>query len=54
MQLSVFGFLPIFHSFNGLVNIVDDVGENIGGEIDTIMGGALFLKLFPKPGRKLI
>ena len=35
-----------------LVNSVGDVGENIGGELDSIVGGALFLKLFPKTGRK--
>ena len=52
LQLSVFVFFPIFRSFNGLVNIADDVGENIGGELDSITGGALFLKLFLKTGRK--
>ena len=31
-----------------LVNSVGDIGENIGGELDTIVGGTLFLKLFPK------
>ena len=35
-----------------LVNIVVDIGENIGGELDNIVGSALFLKLIPKNGTK--
>ena len=35
-----------------LVNSVGDIGGNIDGELDSIVGGALFLKLFPKTGRK--
>ena len=35
-----------------LVNRVGDIGENIGGELGSIVGGTLFLKLFPKTGRK--
>ena len=34
-----------------LVNGVGDIGGNIGGELDSIVGGALFLKLFPERGR---
>ena len=35
-----------------LVNIVVDIGGNIGGELDNIAGGALFLKLILKTGTK--
>ena len=35
-----------------LVNIVVDIGGKIGGELDNIIGGALFLKLIPKTGTK--
>ena len=35
-----------------LVNSVGNIGGNTGGELDSIAGGALFLKLFPKTGRK--
>ena len=35
-----------------LVNSVGDIGGNIGGEPDSIVGGALFLNFFPKTGRK--
>ena len=31
---------------------VGDIGGNIGGELGSIVVGALFLKLFPKTGRK--
>ena len=34
-----------------LVNSIGDIGGNIGGELDIIVGGALFLKLFLKTGR---
>ena len=37
-----------------LVNSIGDIGGNIGGKLDSIMGSALFLKLFPKTGRKWI
>lgn len=30
------------------MNSVGDTGENIGGELGTIVGGTLCLKLFPK------
>ena len=32
--------------------LVGDIGGNIGGELDSIVGGALSLKLFPKSGTK--
>ena len=34
------------------LNSVGDFGGNIGGDLDSIVGRALFLKLFPKTGRK--
>ena len=34
------------------MNSVGDVGGNIGSELDNVVGSALFLKLFPKTGRK--
>ena len=34
------------------MNSVGDIRGNIGNELDTIVGGALFLKLFLKTGRK--
>ena len=34
------------------VNSVGDIRGNVGGELDSIVGGALFLKLFPKTRRK--
>ena len=37
------------------MNSVGDIGGNIGGgELGTIVGGALFLKRFPKTGRNRI
>ena len=36
------------------VNNVGDIGGNIGGELDSIVDGAIFLKLFPRTPRKLI
>ena len=33
------------------MNSVGDIGGNIGGELDSIVDGALFLKLFPKTRR---
>ena len=37
------------------MNSVGDIGGNIGGgELGTIVSGALFLKLFPKTGRNRI
>ena len=34
------------------VNSVGDIGGYIGSDLDSVVGSALFLKLFPKPGRK--
>ena len=34
------------------MNSVGDIGGNIGSELDSVVGGALFLKLLPKTGRK--
>ena len=34
------------------MNSAGDIGGSIDGELDSIVGGALFLKLFPKTGRK--
>ena len=34
------------------VNSIGDIGGNIGGELDSTVVGALFLKLFPKTDRK--
>ena len=34
------------------VNSVSDIGGNIGSELDSFVGSALFLKLFPKTGRR--
>ena len=34
------------------VNSVGDIGGNIGSELDSVAGSALFLKLFPKTGSK--
>ena len=34
------------------VNSVGDIRGNVGGELDSIVGGALFLKLFPKTASK--
>ena len=34
------------------VNSVSDIGRNIGSELDSVLGSALFLKLFPKTGRQ--
>ena len=34
------------------MNSGSDVGENIGSELDIVVGSALSLKLFPKTGRK--
>ena len=31
-----------------------DTGGNIGSELDSVVGSALFLKRFPKTGRKWI
>ena len=36
------------------MNSDGDIGGNIGGEVDSIVGGTLFLKLFPKTQRKSI
>ena len=35
-----------------LVNSVGDIGENIDSDLDSIVGGRLFLRLFPKTGSK--
>ena len=37
---------------NMLVNSVGDIGGTIDGEQGSIVGGALFLKRFPKTSRK--
>ena len=34
------------------MNSVGDNGGNVGGELDSIVGDALFVKLFAKTGRK--
>ena len=34
------------------VNSIGDIGGNIGSELDSVVGSALFLKLFPKTARK--
>ena len=34
------------------VNSVGDIGGKIGSELDSVMGSVLFLKPFPKTGRK--
>ena len=34
------------------MNSIGDIRGNITGELDSLMGGALFLKLFPKTRRK--
>ena len=34
------------------MNSSGEIGGNIGGELDNIVGGTLFLKLFPKTGSK--
>ena len=34
------------------MNSVGDIGGKIGSELDSVMGNALFLKPFPKTGRK--
>ena len=34
------------------MNSVNDIGGNIGSELDSDVGSPLFLKLFPKTGRK--
>ena len=34
------------------MNSIGDIRGNIIGELDSLMGGALFLKLFPKTRRK--
>ena len=34
------------------VNSVGDIGGNFGSELDSVVGSVLFLKLFPKTGRK--
>ena len=34
------------------VNSVGDIGRNIGSELDSVVGSALFLKLIPKTGTK--
>ena len=36
------------------MNSVVDIGGNIGSELESVVGSALFLKLFPKTGRRLI
>ena len=36
------------------MNSIGDIGRNINGELDSIVGGALFVKLFPKIRRKWI
>ena len=33
------------------MNSVGDIGGNIGSELDSVVGSALFLKLFPKTSR---
>ena len=34
------------------MNSIGDIGANIGGELGSVVGGPLFLKLFPKTHRK--
>ena len=34
------------------MNSVGDIGGNFGSELESVLGSALFLKLFPKTGRK--
>ena len=34
------------------MNTVGDIAGNIGSERDSVVGSALFLKLFPKTGKK--
>ena len=34
------------------MNRIGDIGGNIGIELDSVVGSALFLKLCPKTGRK--
>ena len=34
------------------MNSVGDIGENIGSGLDSVVGSAIFLKLFPKTGSK--
>ena len=34
------------------MNCVVDIGGNIGSELESVVGSALFLKLFPKTGRR--
>ena len=34
------------------MNSVGDIGGNVGGELDSIVGDVLFVKLFAKTGRK--
>ena len=36
------------------MNCVGDIGGNIGSVLVNVVGSPLFLKLFPKTGRKLI
>ena len=36
------------------MNSIGDIGANIGGELGSVVGGPLFLKLFPKTHRKSI
>ena len=36
------------------MNSASDIGVNISSQLDSIVGGALFLKLFLKTGRKSI
>ena len=45
-------WLMCYRGWCSKVNSVDDIGGNIGSELDSVVGGALFLKLFPKTGRK--
>ena len=46
------GWLICSREWPTKVNSVDDIGGNIGCELDSVVGSTLFLKLFPKTGRK--
>ena len=45
-------WLMCWRGWRTKVNSVGDIGRNIGSELDSVVGSALFLKLFPKTGRK--
>ena len=42
------GWLICSREWRTKVNSVDDIGGNIGCELDSVVGSTLFLKLFPK------